>query len=259
MRKLAAITAVFLLLCATAALAVDCTDSDRDDDVKKTIDEKGSVTYGLTEKYDECVSSEDGYHMGTSRFVREYFCQADSGGNILRKYEDIDCERYGYTKCEDGRCIGKNTTASYTGTTSQPAGPSCGNKKIDAGEQCDPPDKICYDDNSNIGQCTRPNAKGFGGCQCKTLGDTEKVETPVQNTTTVTTTTTTAPAAQPATPPATAPAAQPAPTTPPAEQAPEERAPLPTEDLDSSNGIGITRGITNAVKKFFRWIGSWFG
>ncbi|MEM4239821.1 MAG: hypothetical protein QXM31_01765 [Candidatus Woesearchaeota archaeon] len=257
MRKLALIALFCILLNITSVLAVDCIDSDKDDDIKKTIDEKGSVTYGLTEKFDECVSGKDGYHVSTGRFVREYYCTKVSDV-LQRKYEDIDCERYGFTRCEEGRCIGKNTTATYTGTSSTTTGPTCGNHKLDAGEQCDPPDKICYDNDGNIGQCTRPNAQGFGGCQCKTLASastqTAQQTTTVQHNVTTTTQppTTQAPAAQPQ------PAQQPAPTeqTP---SAPEERSPLPTENFDDSKGISVTRGIANAVKRFFRWIGSWFG
>lgn len=259
MRKLPVITVLFLLVCSIPAFAVDCTDSDSGGtEPEPYIGEKASVTYGLTEKFDECVSGKDGYHLATSPWVREYYCITEND-LVLRKYKDYDCTRYGYTKCEDGKCIGKAGTGANATKVKTVEAPRCGDHKVDAGEQCDPPDKICYDDSGNIGQCTKPNAKGFGGCQCKILGSTAKVEE--TNTTVAPVTTTTTPPATP--PPATTtpPAAvqPPAPTTPPAEQAPEDRAPLPTEDLDSSNGVGMTRGISNAVKRFFSWIGSWFG
>ncbi len=232
MRKLTVILAL-LLLCTLAVYAVDCIDSDSNEDIEKSIDEKGSVSYGLTEKFDECVSNIDGYHMSTSRFVREYYC-SNVSENIQRVSEDYDCERYGYTKCEEGRCIGKNTTATSAGAP-RAAGPMCGNHKTDPGEQCDPPDKICYDDNGKIGVCTRPNAQGFGGCQCKTLGGTAKpAETPpAQNVTVQKNETVPAPNEEPKVEPK---AEEPVkePETPPAE---EERAPLPTE-LDDAKGIG---------------------
>ncbi|MEM4247035.1 MAG: hypothetical protein QXR48_01955 [Candidatus Woesearchaeota archaeon] len=254
MRKLAIIALFCILLNISSVFAVDCIDSDEEDDIDKTIDEKGSVTYGLTEKFDECVSGKDGYHVNTGRFVREYYC-GKVGDVVQRRYEDIDCERKGYTKCEEGRCVGK--TSSTTTSTTKQTGPLCGNHKLDAGEQCDPPDKICYDTAGNIGICTRPNAQGFGGCQCSTYKGAKSTEEPVQNVTVQQNTT--APA-QPLPPPVEQPPAPKAEEQPPAEQPPaeqKERPPLPIE-FEESKGISVTRGITNAVKRFFRWIGSWF-
>jgi hypothetical protein len=259
MRKLAFIALFCVLINVMSVFAVDCTDSDDGgSEPDPYIGEKASVTYGLTEKFDECVSGKDGYHLATSSWVREYYCLTESD-LVSRKYKDYDCTRYGYTKCEDGKCIGKTTGANAT-KSSAPAVPKCGDHVIQSnlGEQCDPPDKICYDDSGSIGQCTRANAQGFGGCQCKVLGSTSKpAETaPVQNTTTTTTVTppTTTPEPEPTPAAEPEPAAAPA----PAETTSEERTPLPTEDLDDSNGISVTRGVTNAVKRFFRWIGSWF-
>ncbi len=253
MRKLAVIVALCLLLCSSVAFAVECIDSDDGPTERNRpepyIAEKASVSYGLSEKFDECVSNEEGYHLDPSNWVREYYCQNVSDV-VQRVYTDYDCLRYGYTGCAGGKCIGKNATKT---TTHVDTGPVCGNKRVDPGEQCDPPDKICYDANSNIGQCTRPNAQGFGGCQCKTYKGAESAAAPapsaaVQENVTA--------------PPPAAPKPEPAqPKEEPKEEpvaAPAERAPLPTE-LDESNGIGVTRGITNAVKRFFRWIGSWFG
>ncbi len=260
MRKLTVILAL-LVLCTLAVHAVDCTDSDAEDDIEKSLDEKGSVTYGLTEKFDSCVSNIDGYQLSTSRFVREYYC-SNVSGNVQRVSKDYDCERYGFTRCEEGRCVGKNTTATYGSTTSTTtAGPLCGNHKIDAGENCDPPDKICYDADSNIGVCTRPNAQGFGGCQCKTLGSTSTTTpttttTVVQNVTVQKNETVTQPKEEPKVEPKEEPKEEPVKETETTSE--EERAPLPV-DFDDSKGISVTRGITNSVKRFFKWIGSWFG
>ncbi len=259
MRKLAVIVALFLLLGSSAAFAVECIDSDDGPTERNRpepyIAEKASVSYGLSEKFDECVSNEDGYHLDPSNWVREYYCQNVSD-IVQRVYIDYDCVRYGYTGCAGGKCIGKNATKT---TTHVDTGPACGNKRVDPGEQCDPPDKICYDTSGNIGICTRANAQGFGGCQCKTYKGAESTEGPVQNVTVQQNETAppvvTPPEEQPPVQPEEEPKAEPEPA---AEQPPAERAPLPTE-LDNSNGIGVTRGITNAVKRFFRWIGSWFG
>jgi hypothetical protein len=267
MRKFVWALLFCLALSAVLAAAADgqatCTDSDNGggDDAEPYIGIRGSVTYGIMEKFDTCISAEGGYHYENSSWIREYYC-ANVSEVVQRTSKDYDCTRYGYTMCQDGKCIGKAGGPSNT-TKRASTGPSCGNKVVDAGEQCDPPDKICYL-NDNIGICTRPNAQGFGGCQCKLYKGGE--------TTTTETTQTVAPA--PVTPPpaATPPPAQvtppPAAATPPVVQPPaqttapaeteKERAPLPTE-LDNSNGVGITRGITNAVKSFFKWIGSWFG
>mgnify|MGYP007051595310 CR=1 FL=1 len=260
MKNLAWVLLACILFSAVLVLAdgssVKCIDSDSEDDLEDSIGEKGSVTYGLTEKYDECVSSEGGYHLSTSRWVREYYC-LNISGVIQRQHKDFDCARYGYTKCEEGRCVGKTTAANLT-KAAKPAGPLCGNHQIDAGEQCDPPDKICYDSSGKIGICTRPNAQGFGGCQCKTYKGAETTPEPVQNVTVQQNTTAPpAPQPEPAQPkeepkeePDEEPKAEPA--------APlAERAPLPVE-FEDSRGISVTKGITNAVKRFFRWIGSWF-
>ncbi len=256
MKKLAVIAAILLLLCASAAFAVECIDSDKGPESKSHpepyIAEKGSVSYGLSEKFDECVSNEEGYHKDPSNWVREYYCK-DTPDGAQRAYFDIDCAKYGYTGCAGGKCIGKNATQTTTRVVE--TGPKCGNHKVDPGEQCDPPDKICYDTSGNIGICTRANAQGYGGCQCKVYKGAEKTEEQVQNVTVQQNATPPAapkeePPAQPKEEPEEAPKAE-----PPA--VPEERAPLPTE-FENSKGIGVTRGITNAVRRFFRWIWGWF-
>jgi len=262
MRRLLLWLLVFSIISSTAVFAqgVTCDDPDEQPDMEDTIDSVATVKYGLTDKTDECVSGRDGYHKDPSSWVREYYCAeitlAEGGKTVKRNYEDIDCTRHGYEKCEGGRCVGGTTAGGTTTRPRTPEQPRCGDKRIDSnrGEQCDPPDDICYI-GDDIGICTRPTKEGFGGCQCKLYdaGAAAEPETPPAN----------------ATPPVQAPPVQeqpPAAETPPVEEQPpetstepvvEEREPLPTEEMDSK-GIGITRAITNGVKKFFRWIGSWF-
>lgn len=258
MRKLVWIV---LLSSLTSALLVQgqvtCADTDNGPESKSKaepyVSTLGKVKYGLTEKQDECVSGSEGVHRDPSKWVREYFCGGDP---VQRTYEDFDCTRYGYTGCQGGICIGKPNASTVTKPVYE--GPACGNEKTDAGEQCDPPDKICYLDDK-IGICARPGAGGYGGCQCKVYTGGSGTATP-ENATPVPVTT---PAEQPPTTPVEQPPAAeeqpPVTEQPPVEQPPAERAPLPTEELEPAKGIGVTRAITNAVKQFFAWIGSWFG
>jgi hypothetical protein len=264
MRKfLFAVTALLILTAVGVLADTPCNDEDSSPvgggTIEDYIEDADTVEYGLTDKTDECVSGRDGYHKDPSSWVREYYC-ANVSGTIQRTHKDIDCVREGYTKCEAGRCTGKSGSGSSTTTpTPKPAEqPRCGDGKLqrERGEQCESPDDICYL-NDKIGICTRNDAKGFGGCQCKVYaGGSGTTDTPPAETT--------PPAEPPPEPPAEEPEEQ-----PPAEEpeetnttAPEEtpvaeeREPLP--EYDESRGIGVTRSITNGVKRFFRWIGSWF-
>jgi len=259
MRKFLFAVIALLILAAVSVLAdTPCNDEDSSPvgggTIEDYIEDADTVEYGLTDKTDECVSNRDGYHKDPSSWVREYYC-ANVSSVIQRTHKDIDCVREGYTKCEAGRCTGKDSPGTTsTSTPAVAAQPKCGDGKLqkERGEQCESPDDICYL-NDQIGICTRPNAQGLGGCQCKLYkGGSATTETP--------------PPAE--TPPPEPPAEkveeqQPAEEAPPAETpAPEEtpvaeeREPLP--DYDEGQGIGVTRSITNGVKRFFRWIGSWF-
>jgi hypothetical protein len=267
MRKfLSAVIALLILTAASVLADTPCNDEDRSPvgggTIEDYIEDADTVEYGLTDKTDECVSGRDGYHKDPSSWVREYYC-ANVSGTIQRTHKDIDCVREGYTKCEAGRCTGKTGGSSGTAaSTPKPAEqPRCGDGKLqrERGEQCESPDDICYL-NDKIGICTRNDAKGFGGCQCKVYaGGSGTAETPPEPSANVT-----PPPAETETPPAEKP--EEAEEQPPAEEqeapAPEEtpvaeeREPLP--EYDESKGIGVTRSITNGVKRFFRWIGSWF-
>ena len=262
MRKLVWITALMLLISAIAAAAVECDDLDEQPDIEDTLDSKAIVEYGIEDKADTCVSGKDGYSKDPSSWVREYYCEespagGESTGTIMqRKYKDFDCTRYGFEKCEGGKCVGgakagTNTTVKKPTVTQ----PSCGDDKVqsDRGEQCDPPDGICYI-GTDIGICTRPASGGFGGCQCKLYKGGSGTATPETTTETTATTTTTA---KPAATEAEETPAEQTPEEPEKAPTAEEREPLPTE-YEPPAGISVTRGISNGIKSFFHWIGSWF-
>ena len=259
MRRLVWIVLASVLISAVlvSGQGVTCTDTDSGREGRSKaepyVSTFATVKYGLTEKSDECVSGKEGVHKDPSLWVREYFCGGDP---VQRMYEDFDCTRYGYTGCQGGKCIGKPNATTATKPVVE--GPACGNEQTDAGEQCDPPDKICYLDDK-IGICTRPGAGGFGGCQCKAYTGGSGTATPENATPAPVTTPAEQPPTTPVEQPPVAEEQPPATGQPPAEEPVAERTPLPTEGLEPAKGIGVTRAITNAVKSFFAWIGSWFG
>jgi len=259
MRKLVWMLLLAMILSASFALAIEenktqpvaCTDSDGGPvdgaHPEKFVDILGTTKYGISTTHtDECISNKDGYHKDPSPWIREYYC---GGSPIQIQHKDMDCTSMGFTGCAGGKCIGgSSSTATTTTHTTKPT-PACGNKHVDAGEQCDPPDKICYV-GSDVGICARET------CQCKLYKGGSSTET------TAVTTTTAAPVTpHPASTPAeTAPETEQTPPTPEAQPpaAEPERQPLPTDELPAAKGIGVTRSITNGVKHFFSWIASWF-
>jgi hypothetical protein len=255
----ALLTCLFLLAIPVLAQSGACTDLDDgpvdDGEPEPYIATTASVKYGISEKTDECVSGKDGYHKDPSLWVREYYCGIGEAG-VQRKYRDYDCTRYGYTGCEGGKCIGKSAEEAKK-TSSGPAQASCGDKKVQSemGENCDPPDSICYSEGT-IGICTRPNDAGLGGCQCKLYsGGSGTVTVPAPEET----------AEEPSEAQEETFEEEPEEETADEamleeekqEPAVEERQPLP-EEFKESKGVGFTRSISNAVKGFFKWIGSWF-
>ncbi len=265
MRKLVLGLLALLLFSAMTAFAVECNDLDEQPDIEDTLDTAAKVEYGITPETDKCVHGKDSYSQDPGPWVREFFCETVSGcegGQMIvkRTYEDFECARYGFEKCEGGRCVGGKATPSATKKPAS-AQPICGDKTVQSerGEQCDPPDDICYldvDGKSKIGVCTRPDpVTKIGGCACKLYqaSGTATPEQPEEK----------KEEAPPVTPPAEEPE-QPPETQPPApeekavEPPPAEREPLPTEKMEEPQGVGVTRAITNTVKRFFSWIGSWF-
>lgn len=237
MKKLVVLAAVLLILPAVLA-QVTCTDTDNGGEKPEPfIGQKGKVKYGLSEKADVCVNDKDGFSVQSGRWVREYYC-----ANEQRVSDDYDCTRYGYLKCEDGACTGKEA-AKARQEAQQAAEPArCGDEIVqpERGEECERPDDICYK-NDQIGICTRPGKTGLGGCLCKVYGAGEEApETPAAGE---------APPAQPVT--ETTPPVEPAPPLP---EAPAEEPAQPEELPEKPAGVGFTRTVTNAVKKFFKWM-----
>lgn len=259
MRKLILGLLAFVLFSAVTVFAVACNDLDEQPDIEDTIDTAAKVEYGITPETDKCMHGAESYSQDPGPVVREFFCEtvpASEGQTIVKRaYKDFECARYGFEKCEGGKCVGGQTTP---GTTKRQASvqPSCGDKTVQSerGEQCDPPDDICYLDvngKSQVGICTRPDpVTKIGGCTCKLYQasgtatpeqpEEKKEEAPLV----------TQPAEEPEQPSA--------PEEKLVEQPPAEREPLPTEEMEAPRGVGVTRAITNAVKRFFSWIGSWF-
>lgn len=144
------------LLVLPTVFAATCTDGDNPSKGSKVSDfilENASrVYYGITPKDDVCVTAPEGVSAAESLFLREYYCT--TGNDTLRKYEDIDCTKHGYTGCKAGSCYGKKSSSS-SNTTSAPVS-DCGNKIVEKakGEQCDPPGDICFGSGGAYGQCT---------------------------------------------------------------------------------------------------------
>ncbi len=170
-----AILAVLLTFSVNAA----CYDSD---DGPKNLDTParyigidGFVTEGNNATYyDACVSREGGSEIDDGLWIREYYC--DNNGNM--DYEDYFCPSHYYVEClkvhKAAACDSysgpadynettttqtnttnttnaTNTTTNQTNTTTIPI--NCGDKKVEFGEECDPPGKECYTKALTKGVC----------------------------------------------------------------------------------------------------------
>jgi len=113
------------------------------------------VKYGITTMVDTCVTSENGVSTSTSNYLKEYYCVSDK-----RESEVYDCVNLGFEKCDNGACYGNATPSQQQQAVPEK---SCGNKIVekDKGENCDPPDKICF------GKTTAQY--GVCGADCKCL------------------------------------------------------------------------------------------
>ena len=154
MRKIITFFALILLCSGMAHAASACTDTDGG----KNYGVKGTAKYAITQKEDICVISPSAeIQQDTSQYLKEYYCQDGT-----MKFEIVDCTREGFERCEYGKCVGGTAEAKLQGTnyTAPPTGPVCGNSIVEAGEECDPMNKICFDDYGNIGLC---NAE----CKCE--------------------------------------------------------------------------------------------
>lgn len=147
MKKIIAYALVFVFLVSFAAADL-CKESDDGKDYA----EQGYVKYGITKYEDLCVLSPDkDMRLEESQYLKEYYCDKDTDE---RKHKIVDCSREGFDKCKNGRCVSDSSQQD----SSQPATPvytglECGNKKVETGEDCDPPTKICYV-GSDIGLCS---------------------------------------------------------------------------------------------------------
>jgi hypothetical protein len=179
MKKLIAI--LIFLLCAGIVSAAVCTDTDGGENYA----EKGEAKYAISGKEDICVISPSAeVRTDTSQYLKEYYC--DNQDHM--QSDIIDCKREGFEKCEDGKCVGGSQGTSSGNYTPKPPEPNCGNMVVDPGEDCDPMNKICFDDDGNIGLCD-------ADCKCeiklksdgsKASDDEEEVvetivETPVED------------------------------------------------------------------------------
>ena len=152
MKRIVIFATLFLLL-ASIAYADLCTDTDGGENYGVL----GTAKYAITQKDDFCVISPTAdIRQDKSQYLKEYFCKNDQ-----MDFEIIDCVREGFTGCEFGECVGGTAGAKATGNyTPPPRQPTCGDSVVDEGEDCDPMNKICFDDDGNIGLCD-------ASCKCE--------------------------------------------------------------------------------------------
>ena len=152
----------FVLAAAVYAQEPGCSDTDGGKD-ESALGRRGDVKYGITTQTDVCLTSEEGVSINKSKWVKEYYCD---GSPLKRESRVFDCTREGFSGCENGACVSSGGTSGGN-TTSVPRPVvqvnACGNKQLekDKGEECDPPDSICFGKTSKqYGQC------GLN-CKCK--------------------------------------------------------------------------------------------
>jgi hypothetical protein len=172
MKKAILFLVLFLLVAGTAA--AECKDTDGG----RNYAEKGETKI-ISGKEDICIISPSAeVRQDTSAYLKEYYC--DNNDQI--KSEIIECSREGFEKCDMGKCVGgtaeaKAKDANYTAPKPEPY---CGDSIVDPGEDCDPMNKICFDDEGNIGLCDencRCEIKiKAGGSKAKTTNDTKDTE-----------------------------------------------------------------------------------
>ena len=159
MKKLLLFT-LFAILLASIAYA-DCYDSDAGptdlDHPARYIGIDGFVTEGNDTYYDSCVIRKGGDETNESNWIREYYCDKDGDMD----YIDYFCPSYHYKECltvhKAAACDDYTGPADYnetvqntTNTTAanqtinKTVPKNCGDKKVNFGEDCDPPGKECY-------------------------------------------------------------------------------------------------------------------
>ena len=173
MKRIFIFATMFLLLASIATAA--CTDSDNGPNYA----EKGDTKI-ISGKEDICIISPSAeVRTDASPYLKEYFCDKDD--QIV--FEIVDCVREGFTGCEFGECFGGIAGAQAQDSNYTPPAPEpfCGDMVVDEGEDCDPKNKMCADDDGNIGLCDE-NCK----CEIKIMRDGSKTES--NDTTDITTT-----------------------------------------------------------------------
>lgn len=159
-----------VVLALSASAATLCTDTDSGGAKSKdaALKVRGEVKYGITAQSDTCLTSEDGVSTNKSKYLKEYFCDLDT-----RKSEVYDCVRLGFSGCENGECKGASSGASNQTQQEAPVS-ACGNERLekDKGEECDPPNKICFGKTSDqYGMCG-------SDCKCKIAGAAKAAHVP---------------------------------------------------------------------------------
>ncbi len=152
MKRIFIFATMFLLLASIATAA--CTDSDNGPNYA----EKGNTKI-ISGKEDICIISKSvEVRTDVSQYLKEYFC--DKNDQI--DFELVDCVREGFTGCEFGECVGGTAGAKAQDSNYIPPAPVpyCGDSIVDAGEDCDPMNKMCFDDDGNIGLCD-------ANCKCE--------------------------------------------------------------------------------------------
>lgn len=163
MKRIVILATLFLLLSGIAYAA--CTDSDNGPNYA----EKG-YTKIISGKEDICIISASAeVRTDESQHLKEYFC--DNNDQI--DYDIIDCVREGFAGCEFGECVGGTAGAKAQDSNYTPPAPVpyCGDSIVDPGEDCDPMNKMCFDDDGNIGLC---NAECL--CEIKITKDGSKAD-----------------------------------------------------------------------------------
>lgn len=171
MRGWIIVVMVLLLAVVVSASNVSlCSDTDgggaRSKDAALKV--RGEVKYGITTQVDTCLTSEEGVSTNQSKWLKEYFCALDK-----RESEAYDCVRLGFSGCGNGECTGGASAAQNQSQQMQPVA-ACGNKILekDKGEECDPPNKICFGKTKDqYGLCDAI-------CKCKVSGASAAAHVP---------------------------------------------------------------------------------
>ncbi len=177
-RQLSLIIPIFIIL-IPPIMALCEEDDGGPSDLSKLVPyiAEGGITQSDSEqKGDFCVDEEGGLNMETeSLYLREFYCR-----NGIVKSIDVMCMDFGYTKCRMengfGACVNKVGSSDNKDSADASKDSSvrhCGNKRVEVGEDCDPPDRLCVAGNGNPGVCSP-----FCTCIEYAFGDGEAEDEP---------------------------------------------------------------------------------